>query len=62
MTGHMEATVKVFELEVGDAIEIGGRIVTVVDIDGENVSVRIDPNEAFPFESDEHHFGVDPIG
>lgn len=51
---------KVFELEVGDAIEVGGRILTVVDIDGENVSMRLDPNnDAFPSSFDEHSFDDD---
>lgn len=49
-----------FELEIGEAIEVGGRIVTVVDIDGENVSVRIDPHDGVPIGFDENLLGDDP--
>ena len=31
------------ELKVGDSLQIGNRIVTVIDIDGPELSVRIDP-------------------
>ena len=34
-----------FELQVGDTLQIGDYSVTVVDIDGDEVSVRIDPAE-----------------
>lgn len=31
------------ELKVGDSLQIGNQIVTVIDIDGPELSVRIDP-------------------
>jgi sRNA-binding carbon storage regulator CsrA len=34
-----------FELQVGDTLQVGDYTVTVVDIDGDEVSVRIDPAE-----------------
>lgn len=34
-----------FELQVGDTLQVGDYTVMVVDIDGDEVSVRIDPAE-----------------
>jgi hypothetical protein len=34
-----------FDLQVGDTLQVGDYTVTVVDIDGDEVSVRIDPVE-----------------
>jgi hypothetical protein len=35
-----------FELSVGDVLQIGDQLVTVVDIDGPDVTFRIDPFES----------------
>jgi hypothetical protein len=32
-----------FELSVGDVLQVGDQLVTVVDIDGPDVTFRIDP-------------------
>lgn len=41
------------ELSVGDTVQIGNRILTVVDVDDEGISFRIDPIDSeFPFLSD----------
>jgi hypothetical protein len=39
--------VQEFELSVGDAIRIGNRVLTLIDIEGSEVAFRIDelPNE-----------------
>ena len=34
------------ELAVGDALHIGDCVLTVIDIDGDEVAFRIDPGEA----------------
>ncbi|HUG90563.1 MAG TPA: hypothetical protein VML55_07005 [Planctomycetaceae bacterium] len=34
-----------FELSVGDVLQVGDQLVTVVDIDGPEVTFRIDPLE-----------------
>ena len=34
-----------FELSVGDVLQVGDQLVTVVDIDGPEVTFRIDPVE-----------------
>lgn len=34
-----------FELQVGDVLQVGEYTVMIVDIDGDEVSVRIDPAE-----------------
>jgi hypothetical protein len=39
-----------FELSVGDILRIGHHVITVVDIDGQDVSFRIDSED--PAESD----------
>ena len=35
-----------YELSVGDVVQIGDRLVTVIDIDGADVSFRIDTVES----------------
>jgi hypothetical protein len=48
---------KEFELSVGQAIRIGDRVITVVDIDSGEVAFRIDDS---PFDRSEPEFGQEP--
>ena len=38
-----------YELSVGDVVHIGEFVVTVIDIDGSDVSFRIDPGDSEDF-------------
>ena len=40
--GDVRVQVHEFELSVGDVLHIAGRVVTVIDIDGEDISLRVD--------------------
>ena len=35
-----------FELSIGDVLQIGDRFVTVIDIDGSEVTFRVDPADS----------------
>jgi hypothetical protein len=54
--------VQVFELEVGEAVQIGDKIVTVVDINDLEVSLRMDPLDPLPIGFDESGFECDTTG
>ncbi|GAB4149406.1 MAG: hypothetical protein Tsb009_23710 [Planctomycetaceae bacterium] len=56
---------KVFELEVGQSIQLGDRIVTVIDINDLEVSLRFDSEDGLPVDieqtwEDEKQIGIAP--
>ena len=53
---------QVFELEVGEAVQVGDKIVTVVDINDLEVSLRMDPLDPLPVGFDESGIGSDTTG
>ena len=53
---------QVFELEVGEAVQVGDKIFTVVDINDREVSLRIDPLDPLPIGFDESSFECDTTG
>jgi len=40
--GDIRVQVHEFELSVGDVLHIAGRVVTVIDIEGEEIRLRVD--------------------